>query len=203
MEFTLLGSDPRFLYLRTRLEADGHRLTAENGTLIAPPAMKRGVPYWNDAVYQIENAALTAEGACELVMRRLPGAALGADIVIVGYGRIGSMLADRLALMGASVTVAARRPESRAEARARGHLAVDITQIPDSPDAVINTVPAPILSGCFGGALCIELASAPGGWADHTPVLKASGLPGLYAPKAAADVMAEAVYRVMEVDIIE
>lgn len=201
MEFTLLGSDPRFLYLRDRLEADGHRLTAENGTIIAPPAAMRGVPYWKDPVYMIENAALTAEGACELIMRRMPGAILGAAVLIVGYGRIGSMLADRLALLGASVTVAARRPESRAEARARGHYAVDIIYLPSSPDAVINTVPAPILTGDFGGALCVDLASDPGGWADRTPVLKAPGLPGLYAPRAAADVMAEAVYRVMEVDI--
>lgn len=203
MEFTLLGSDPRFLYLRERLQADGHTLTAENGTILAPPAEKRGVPYWKDPVYLVENAALTAEGAAELVMRRLPGAVLGASILIVGYGRIGSMLADRLALLGASVTVAARRAESRAEARARGHRAVDVTELPADPDAVINTVPAPILSGDFGGALCVELASAPGGWTDHTPVLRAPGLPGLYAPRAAADVMADAVYRVMEVDIIE
>lgn len=201
MEFTLLGHDPRFRYLSERLERDGHRLTAENGVILAPPAEKRGVPYWADPVYAIENAALTAEGAAELVMRRLPGALQGAEILIVGYGRIGSMLADRLALLGAHVTVAARRPESRAEARARGHASVDITALPDDCDAIINTVPAPILTGDFGGALCLDLASAPGGWADRTAVLKAPGLPGLYAPMAAADVMAEAVYRVMEVDI--
>ena len=98
MDFTLLGSDPRFLYLRERLAADGHRLTAENGVILAPPAEKRGVPYWRDPVYVIENAALTAEAAAELVMRRLPGTVRGADILIVGYGRIGSMLADRLGL---------------------------------------------------------------------------------------------------------
>lgn len=201
MDFTLLGSDPRFFYLRERLATDGHRLVAENGTVIAPPAEKRGVPYWSDPVYMIENAALTAEGATELVMRRLPGALLGAKILIVGYGRIGAMLADRLGLLGADVTVAARRRESRAEARARGHRSVDIINLSTEPDAVINTVPAPILTGCFGGALCIDLASAPGGWADHAPVLKAPGLPGLYAPKAAADIMASAVYRVLEVDI--
>lgn len=203
MEFTLMGSDPRFWYLRERLEADGHRLTAENGTILAPPAERRGVPYWSDPVFIIENAALTAEGAVELVMRRLPGSLAGAEILIVGYGRIGSLLADHLARLGANVTVAARRPESRAEARARGHTSVDITQLPIDPEAVINTVPAPILTGDFHGALCLDLASAPGGWADKTPVLRAPGLPGLYAPRAAADAMADAVYRVMEVDIIE
>jgi len=202
MDFTLLGADPRFLYLRRRLEADGHRLVPENGLILAPPAQKKGVPYWKDPVYVVENAAITAEAAAELVMRRLPGTVRGAQVLIVGYGRVGSMLADRLGLLGAFVTVAARRPESRAEARARGCRSIDITELPLSPDAVVNTVPAPILTGDFGGALCVELASAPGGWSDHTPVLRAPGLPGLYAPEAAADVMAEAVYRILEVDII-
>ncbi len=201
MDFTLLGSDPRFYWLRRRLEADGHRLT-ENGHILAPPSHRRGVPYWSDPVYEIENAALTAEAAAELVMRRLPRAVLGASVTVVGYGRIGSMLADRLGLLGGHVTVAARRPESRAEARARGHQAVDITQLPSAPDAVVNTVPAPILTGDFGGALCIDLASSPGGWSDNTPVLRAPGLPGTYAPQAAADILAEAVYRLLEVDII-
>ena len=202
MDFTLLGSDPRFFWLQRRLEADGHRLT-ERGARIAPPAQKRGVPYWRDPVYITENAALTAEGAVELLMRRLPDALLGASVLVTGYGRIGSLLADRLRLLGGRVTAADRSPVRRAEARARGLYAVDITELPLSPDAVINTVPAPILTGDFGGALCLDLASAPGGWADQTPVLRAPGLPGLYAPKAAADAMAEAVYRVMEVDIIE
>lgn len=203
MDFTLSGSDPRYLYLKERLERDGHRLVAENGLIIAPPKERRGIPYYSDPVYLIENAALTAEGATELVMRRLPGSLLGASVLVVGYGRIGSMLADRLALLGAHVTVAARKPGHRAEARARGHHSVDITELPDRVDAVLNTVPAPILKGDFGGAVCIELASAPGGWADRSPVLRASGLPGLYAPRAAADVMAEAVYRILEVDSIE
>ena len=60
-------------------------------------------------------------------------------------------------------------------------------------------MPAPLLAGDYGGALCIDLASAPGGWTDNTPVLKAPGLPGLYAPRAAADILADAVYRVLEV----
>ena len=69
-------------------------------------------------------------------------------------------------------------------------------------DAVINTVPAPVLAGDYGGALCIDLASDPAGWEDRTPVLRAPGLPGLYAPRSAADILAEAIYRAMEVDII-
>ena len=203
MDFTLQGADPRFRYLKQRLEADGHRLTPDSENIIAPPAERRGVPYYRDPVYVVENAALTAEGAVEMLMRRSDRALAGMEVLIGGYGRIGRFLADLLSASGAKITVAARDPAARAAARAKGYRSVDIIFVKDRYDAILNTIPAPVLSGDFGGALCIDLASAPGGWADNTPVLKAPGLPGLYAPKTAADVMAEAVYRVLEVDIIE
>jgi len=198
--FTLEGADPRFLYLKQRLEADGHRLTGDSGHIIAPPAERRGIAYYDDPVYLLRNAALTAEAAAELLMRRSSRAVAGMDALVAGYGRIGRLLADTLSALGVRVTVAARRPEDRAIAAIKGHNAVDIHHISGIYDAVLNTVPAPVLAGDYGGALCIDLASAPGGWADGTPVIKAPGLPGLYAPKAAADILAEAVYRVMEVD---
>ncbi len=200
MNFTLVGTDPRFFYLKKRLESDGHTITPENGLFIAPPAMKTGVPYYTDEIYALENAALTAEGAAELLMRRLPGALARTPILIVGYGRIGSRLAALLDGLGARITVAARNPVQRAAARSRGHNSVDIINILPAFEALVNTVPAPVLEGNYGGALCLDLASAPGGWTDDTPVLKAPGLPGLYAPKAAAAIMAEAIYRVLEVE---
>lgn len=198
MNFTLQGSDPRFLYLKKRLEADGHSLTAEGGLVIAPPSQRAGVPYYADAVYALENAALTAEGAIELLMRRSSREVMGMDVLVVGYGRVGQALARRLQGLGARVTVAARGQQARALARTQGCQAVGLENIGGPYGAVLNTVPAPILEGDYGGALCIDLASAPGGWPLGSAVLKAPGLPGLYAPKAAADVMAEAIYRVLE-----
>lgn len=203
MNFTLYGADPRFLYLKKRLEADGHKLIPNSGNIIAPPAEKRGVPYYRDEVYAIENAALTAEGAAELLMRRSSSSVMGMDVLIAGYGRIGSALAAILDALGANVTVAARGEISRARARVRGFRTVDIINISGTYDAVVNTVPAQVLAGDYGGALCLDLAGAPGGWDEDTAVLKAPGLPGLYAPKAAADVMAEAIYRVMKEDTSE
>jgi dipicolinate synthase subunit A len=198
MNFTLQGTDPRFFYLKKRLEADGHRLTPDSPYVIAPPAQRTGVPYYEDEVYVIENAALTAEGAVELLMRRSSRALVGMQVLVVGYGRIGRALGTRLRALGAEVTVAARGATQRAAARTQGLLTVDMSQLTGRYDSVINTVPAQVLTDDFGGALCIDLASAPGGWPPETAVLKAPGLPGLYAPRAAADVMAEAIYRVME-----
>ena len=198
MEFTLVGSDPRWLYLKRRLEADGHRLTPDSALVIAPPAQRRGVPYWRDSVYALENAALTAEGAAELIMRRTDRALSDQRVLVAGYGRIGSLLARKLTALGAAVTVAARSEADCVLARLHGCDAVDINSIPAAFDVLVNTVPAPVLRGRCGAELCLELASAPGGWADDTAVLRAPGLPGLYAPRSAADIMAEAVYRALE-----
>ncbi|MCD7768851.1 MAG: hypothetical protein LUH36_01845, partial [Oscillospiraceae bacterium] len=156
MDFTFLGADPRFLYLRRRLEADGHAVTADSGHIIAPPAMRTGIPYWQDEIYMIENAALTAEGALELLMRRSSRALMGAEALVAGYGRIGRFLTGMLSSLGVRVTVAARGRSARAAARAVGCRAVELTAIPRRFDAVVNTIPAPVLAGDYGGALCLE-----------------------------------------------
>ena len=198
MNFTLVGSDPRFLYLKQRLEADGHALTADSGNILAPPAQHTGIPYYLDPQFNAENALLTAEAALSLLMRRSPDHIAGMRVLVAGYGRIGSRLADLLRGLGAEVTVAARSGEARSLARLRGHNSVDINNISGTFDAVLNTVPAPVLTGDYGKAVCLDLASAPGGWSDGTLAARCPGLPGLYAPRSAANLMAEAIYRVME-----
>jgi len=193
MHFTLRGTDPRFPHLRKLLTEDGHML-GEDGILIAPPAAREGLPYYENEVYTIRNAALTAEGALTLLLRRGARSMQGCRVLVVGYGRIGRLLAQKLRALGAVVTVAARRAEARALAESEGHLSVDITNPGTAYDTVVNTVPAPVLRGDFGGALCLDLASAPGGWAEDVPVLRAPGLPGLFAPEQAAAVMRDAIY---------
>ena len=162
--------------------------------------MRRGLPYYRNESYAVRNAALTAEAAAAMLMERSGSALMAMDVLIAGYGRIGRQLARRLAAFGARVTVAARRPESRALAETDGFHSVDIMSISGTYDAVVNTVPAPVLRGGFDGALCLDLASAPGGWADETPVLHAPGLPGQYAPALAARILRDAVYETLRED---
>ena len=150
MDFTLLGTDPRFPYLKRRLELDGHSVLPTAGHKIAPPAWREGVPYYKDEIYVIENAALTAEGALELLMRRSNRAVAGMEVLVSGYGRIGAFLAGMLTGLGARVTVAARSEAARAAARLHGCRAVDFEHIPPVFDAVVNTVPAPVLAGYYG-----------------------------------------------------
>ena len=166
-------------------------------------AEKRG---WNllrvlkDEVYTVENAALTAEGALFTAVARMNRALRGSQCLVIGYGRIGKALTGLLRNMGAMVTAAARREESRREA---GENSVSISSMPNilpRMDVIFNTVPAPILGEKelrFVKPQCvmIDLSSAPYGIdrdAAEAFGLKAfleSGLPGRYCPLSAAETL--------------
>ena len=157
----------------------------------------------------LRNAALTAEGALGLLLQG-EGSLRGSRILLTGFGRIGRVLARMLTSLGVRVTVAARRPEERALAELMGCRALRFSELslPGDWDAVVNTVPAPILSApeleAFGGARLIELASPPYGFdlaaaqALEKNVELCGGLPGKCAPLAAAAALRDTIYSVLE-----
>lgn len=142
------------------------------------------------------NAVPTAEGAIQLAMEHLPVTVSGSSCLVIGFGRIGKLLALKLHALNASVTVSARREKDLWLARMLG-LEADQTgqyQMPLSRyDVIFNTVPAPVLdSGQLAqtreDCLLIELASLPGGIDPEQckslgrNLLTARGLPGKVAP---------------------
>lgn len=149
------------------------------------------------------NAVPTAEGAIGLAMERLPITLWNARCLVVGFGRIGKVLAARLSGLGAHVRVAARRPEDRALAEALGYSAEHTGRYLHGLaqyDCIFNTVPAPVFSGnqlrtMRPDCLLLDLASAPGALAPDVgsftaPVyLRAPGLPGKAAPATAAAIL--------------
>ena len=80
----------------------------------------------DDPVFVHENAVLTAEGALCAAMRDTPFALVDAHVMVVGYGRIGRALTERLVGLNADVTVASRREEGRLQAMARGARAASL-----------------------------------------------------------------------------
>ena len=206
MRFAITGTDPRFPLLREALIAEGHTpCREEDADVIIPPPWDRRARYARSETYLIANAALTAEAAAALIGRERP--LPGARVLVLGWGRVGSLTARALQSAGASVTAAARRPESRAWAEAAGCAAADIEELGDilgGFDVIVNTIPAPVITRELAArtgenALLVELASAPGG-IDAEAVrelgrryLPAPGLPGKYAPARAAEIIKNAV----------
>lgn len=178
-------------------------------------AQQRGaavVDYSRDEVFMIRNALPTAEGAVAIAMNELRRTLYASRALVIGYGRIGKLLADLLVRLGADVTVAARKSTDRATAELHGCQSLPISRqngdeyilsVPTrSYHVIFNTVPVPlmddhILRTLDGDTVLIDLASAPGGIdydAANRRGLKtvvALSLPGKVAPITAGEIIGD------------
>lgn len=161
---------------------------------------------------QIANAVPTVEGALQLAMESTDRTLHGSRCLVIGYGRIGRLLADRLLALGAEVTVSARKYGDLAWIEAWGCRSVQtgaLTGQLERFDLIFNTAPALILDGARlretrEDCVIIDLASAPGGvdleaakWLSRQ-VIPAPGLPGKVAPRTAAAAIRDSVYHILE-----
>ena len=168
--------------------------------------------YYAREEVQVASAVPTAEGALQLAMESTDRTLLGSRCLVIGYGRIGKLLADRLLALGAEVTVSARKYGDLAWIDAwgchslrTGALAGELNRF----DLIFNTAPAPILDGARlretrEDCVIIELASAPGGVDLEKAqqlgrqVIQAPGLPGKAAPRSAAAAVRDSIYHILE-----
>ena len=160
----------------------------------------------------VANAVPTAEGAVQLAMEELPITLHQTRVLVLGFGRVGTLTAHRFSNLGAQVTVAARSCAQRAWAQAFGFSAVPLqplTQRLGAFDLVINTIPVTLLgeeelTGLNADTLIIDLASKPGGVDMDAAsrlgrrVVWALSLPGKVAPLTAAGCLRDTVYNILQ-----
>lgn len=175
--------------------------------------------YYEDKEYIWRNAEISAEGAVSMLMNETEVELCEIKALICGYGRIGKCLAGKLKELGVNVTVAARKEEDLLLARYCGEFVTDridyrrkgIFDIERTYDVVFNTVPSWIFdrsnSKLIENAIYFELASAPyGGEAGFLKgkcgkYILASGIPGKYAPKSAADAAFKAIFNYLDREV--
>lgn len=153
------------------------------------------------------NAVPTAEGTIQFAMEELPVTIQGSSCLVIGWGRIGKVLAAKLQALGAKVTVAARKDSDTALIRALGMQADTTSRYYrglGSYDLIVNTVPARVLdrselAQTRKDCLIIDLASKPGG-VDFAAaaeldrsVIWALSLPGKVAPVTAGLIIRDAI----------
>lgn len=127
--------------------------------------------YDPDRELMLLRAPAIVEGALQRAIENTDITIHGADVVVVGYGMIGSLLARRLLGLGARVHVAARNPVQRAAASADGAATLTLEELPAlAPDIqmVFSTVPArvvgrEVLERLPRGSLVLDIAPPP----DH------------------------------------
>lgn len=119
----------------------------------------------------IKNAIPTAEGAIEIAIAETPITIHGSKTLVLGYGKIGKILAKDLYGMGASTYVEARKYADLAMIEGHGYEPLPLGKLKDKIhefDIIFNTVPSLILDSAIlenvrKDALIIDLASKPGG----------------------------------------
>lgn len=172
----------------------------------------RPVDYFAREEVAVKNAVATVEGAIEIAMRETDRTVSGSRVLILGYGRIGKVAAERFAALGASVSVAARKAGDLAWIAVRGAVPVPFARYADGAaryDLVLNTVPAPVMGEAElallrEDAVVLDLASDPGG-VDFAAAkrlgrraLPCWSLPGKVAPRSAAAILSDAVLALAE-----
>jgi dipicolinate synthase subunit A len=120
------------------------------------------------------------EGALQQAIEATDITINDAEVVVVGFGNIGQLLARSLRGLGARVHVAARNPIQRAGAYADGLLPLTLEELPDlapSLDMVFSTVPAQVVGRSVlerlpTGTLVLDIAPPP----DHADLELAAEL---------------------------
>lgn len=154
-----------------------------------------------DEEYLAHNAAITAHCALTIAAASLKTTFADTPALVIGWGRIGKVLAKRLRSSGSRVTVAARSERDLSMLRALGYDAAPLERIDLSGQRlVINTVPKPVLSAeqlsLCPRALKMDLASVKGLLSED--VIWARGLPGLHAPESSGALIAKTVLRILK-----
>lgn len=160
----------------------------------------------------ILNSIPSAEGAVQIAMQHSDFTIHGSRSAVLGFGRTGVTLASTLLALKSTVTVAARKRQDLAKARALGHIPLRFCKLKSalpSLDLVFNTAPAlvlprELLSAVKKTCVIVDLASPPGG-VDFdaakelgiTAIL-APGLPGLVAPRTAGEILSSVVPRLVD-----
>lgn len=161
--------------------------------------------------FAILNALPTTEGAIECAMREYEGTISGSKCLVAGFGRIGKILAHKLVLLGANVTVSARKPSDLAYVKALGYNALNTENLRTVKrfDIAFNTIPKLIfdrelLMNTDTNTLIIDLASLPGGVDFDTAeklgiyAVRALSLPGKCAPKTAGEIIKTTVFDIIK-----
>jgi len=157
-----------------------------------------------DGQYVAENAAITADCAIRVAREHMNLVWRKCPVLIIGWGRIGKCLADQLKLLGADVTVAARKDADISILRALGFGAESslcLSQKLSRYSVIFNTVPAAVLSKeqcrqCNPNCIKIELASKPG--IEDPNVISALGLPAKFAPETSGKLIADTFIRLLQ-----
>ena len=160
----------------------------------------------------ILNAIPTAEGAILKSMEVTEKTIHGSNVLVLGYGRTGKILADKLKGLNANVFCEARSKKDLALIKALGYNVVELENLDkflSDMDIIYSTIPSIVLDEkrlklLKKDAVVIDIASNPGS-VDYDKAnelgIKAYlelGIPSKVAPASAAEYLKEAIDNIIK-----
>ena len=160
-----------------------------------------------DEEFTMLNTIPTAEGAIAKAIEETEITIEKSNCLILGFGRVGKILAYKLKRLDANVYAESRNEKTLAEIRAYGYNPVKFEEIGNKicrMDIIFNTIPEKIINKdklifMNNKSIIIDLASKPGGVDFESAKrmkIKAilySGIPGKVAPRTSALYIKDAI----------
>lgn len=159
------------------------------------------IDYFKYPEIALQNAVATAEGAIYNAIQLSCFNLQGSHALVIGFGKCGEILADKLAGMKCHVSVSTRDSIAKARAVSYGYTLFAKDSYQDC-DLIFNTAPAlvitpKVIDRLKSDTVIIDIASSPGG-TDFNYCLKKGitakhcpGLPGRFSPKTSAEILLE------------
>ncbi|TMN23621.1 dipicolinic acid synthetase subunit A [Lentibacillus cibarius] len=155
----------------------------------------------------IYNSIPTAEGTIMKAIEHTDYTIHSSRVIVVGFGRVGTTVANKFAALGAKVSVCAKSIMDLARITELGHTAIPFHELHEHTgecDLLINTVPDRVVTKneiqhLPPHGIIFDLASKPGGtdfdYAEHRGIkaILAKSLPGVVAPKTAGKILADVI----------
>ena len=175
-------------------------------------ARKRGLHFVDIMTWEpvsMLNSIATAEGAiCEAIRNSIVNLQ-GSNVLILGFGRCGQIIAKKIASLDANVSVSVRKEDVLSLAFAYGYEGILLDELEEHVgkyDFIFNTIPAMVLPKNLlmkinAETAIIDIASSPGGVDfnfanDHCYNAGLYlGLPGLMSPKSSAKIQMDAILK--------
>jgi dipicolinate synthase subunit A len=162
--------------------------------------------------FTVLNTIATAEGTVQIAMEETPKTVHGSKVLIMGFGRIGKVLAKMLDGIGAKVYCEARKNEDISWIKAYGYEPIHLNNLNEHLgefDIIINTIPFQILDSerlnlVKKDVVLIDVASNPGGIDRKSAkekdlkVIWALSLPAKVAPLTSAVYIKETIDHVLK-----
>ena len=162
--------------------------------------------------FSVLNTIATAEGTIQIAMEETQRTVHGSNVLVMGFGRIGKVLAKMLDGIGAKVYCEARKNEDISWIKAYGYNPIHLNDLDAELgkfDLIINTIPFVILDEerlklVNKDVVIVDLASNPGGVDRRVAkemglkLIWALSLPGKVAPLTSAEFIKETIYHVLK-----